>query len=249
MQQWFYNMTEQLQKITPSTDFIAGQMILIDKPLRWTSFDVVNKLRYKIRDYHQVKKVKVGHAGTLDPLATGLLIICTGRFTKKLESFQAQNKEYTGTIELGRETPSYDLETETSKTHDISSISEDQIHAAAQSLTGNQKQYPPVFSAKKIKGKRAYSYARKQEDVMMEPNDVFIESFEITGIDWPYIHFRVACSKGVYIRSLAHDFGKVLNNGACLTTLRRTRIGDFSVEDAFNIDELVNLLHEARNNV
>lgn len=249
MAQWFFDMTESLQKITLSTDFTAGQLVLIDKPLGWTSFDVVNKLRYTIKHFHNIKKVKVGHAGTLDPLATGLLIICTGRFTKKLDTFQAQDKEYTGAIELGRETPSYDLETETSKTHDISGISEEQIHAAAQSFTGKQQQYPPVFSAKKIKGKRAYSYARKQEDVDMEPNDVFIEAFEIIEIDWPYVHFRVACGKGVYIRSLAHDFGKALKNGACLTALRRTRIGEFSGDSAFNLDELVDHLYKIREDV
>lgn len=220
-------------------NFLEGEVLLIDKPLGWTSFDVVNKLRYRIKDYHQVKKVKVGHAGTLDPLATGLLIICTGRKTKSLESYQGQEKEYTGTFELGRETPSYDGETETSREYDISAITKEQLLKTAGTFVGVQQQVPPAYSAKRVKGKRAYEFARKEQEVEIKPVRVNIMEFELTRIEWPQVDFRVVCEKGVYIRSLAHDFGKYLNNGAVLTSLQRTRIGDFYVEEAYNLFDLV----------
>src|SRR5690554_522587 len=216
-------------------DYKEGQVILIDKPLEWTSFQVVNKLRWLIRKQFDIKKIKVGHAGTLDPLASGLLIICTGRFTKKIDTYQAQEKEYTGTITLGATTPSYDLETEVDQTFDISEITHEQILAATQQFTGKIQQQPPIFSALKKEGKKLYEFARKGEAVDIPSRTVTISEFEITKIDLPRVDFRVVCSKGTYIRSLAHDFGKALQNGAHLSSLRRTRIGDFSVDDAIDI--------------
>jgi len=226
--------------------FSDGEVLLIDKPLHWTSFDAVNKIRYKIRHAFRIHKIKVGHAGTLDPLASGLLIICTGKETKNIDQYQGQEKEYTGTFELGRETPSYDLETETSETHPIDQLSSTQIYSAAKSFIGKQEQMPPRFSAKKIDGKRAYTYARNQEEVVMKTREVEIKTFEITNIRMPFIDFKVVCSKGTYIRSLAHDFGKKLNNGACLIALRRTRIGNFSIDDAYLIDELFHAIEEQK---
>ncbi|WP_203294687.1 tRNA pseudouridine(55) synthase TruB [Luteirhabdus pelagi] len=219
-------------------DYKNGQVILIDKPLDWTSFQVVNKVRWLIKKKFDLKKIKVGHAGTLDPLATGLLILCTGKFTKKIETFQAQEKEYTGTITLGATTPSYDLETEIDEEFDISDISKADIHEATKQFLGEIKQKPPVFSAVKKDGKRLYEYARKGKEVEVPTRIVTISEFEITDIDGADVFFRVKCSKGTYIRSLAHDFGKALNNGAHLSALRRTKIGDFSVEDATTIEVL-----------
>ena len=218
-------------------DYKNGQVILIDKPLEWTSFQVVNKVRWLIRKQFQLKKIKVGHAGTLDPLATGLLILCTGKFTKKIETFQAQQKEYTGTITLGATTPSYDLETEIDHTFDISNISESQIEKTTQLFLGEIEQQPPVFSALKKDGKRLYEFARAGEKIEVPKRKVTISEFEITKIELPNIEFRVSCSKGTYIRSLAHDFGKALNNGAHLSSLKRTKIGDFSVSDAISITQ------------
>lgn len=217
-------------------DYQAGQLILIDKPLGWTSFQVVNKVRWLIRKQFNIKKIKVGHAGTLDPLASGLLILCVGKFTKQIETYQAQHKEYTGTITLGGTTPSYDLETELDQTFDISNISEAQIHEATQQFIGDIQQQPPVFSALKKEGKRLYEYARAGEAVEIPKRTIHISAFEITKIDVPNVAFRVACGKGTYIRSLAHDFGKALSNGAHLSALRRTKIGDFSVENAVSIE-------------
>jgi len=216
-------------------DYKEGQVILIDKPLEWTSFQVVNKLRWLIRKQFDIKKIKVGHAGTLDPLASGLLIICTGRFTKKIDTYQAQEKEYTGTITIGATTPSYDLETEVDQSFDISKITPEQILATTEQFTGEIQQQPPIFSALKKEGKKLYEFARKGEAVDIPFRTVTISEFEITKIDLPHIEFRVVCSKGTYIRSLAHDFGKALQNGAHLSSLRRTRIGNFSVDDAIDI--------------
>lgn len=218
-------------------DYKNGHVILIDKPLEWTSFQVVNKVRWLIKKEFNLKKIKVGHAGTLDPLATGLLILCTGKFTKKIETYQAQHKEYTGVITLGATTPSYDLETEIDETFDISAISEEKIRTATQQFVGDIQQQPPVFSALKKEGKRLYEFARAGEKVDIPTRSVHISTFEITNIDLPNASFRVACSKGTYIRSLAHDFGKALQNGAHLSALRRTKIGDFSVEKAVSIEE------------
>ena len=212
-----------------------GKVLLIDKPLNWTSFQVVNKIRWLIKQQFGIKKIKVGHAGTLDPLATGLLIICTGKLTKKIETYQAQVKEYTGTITLGTTTPSYDLESEVDQTFDISGITEEDILDNTKHFIGEIQQQPPIFSALKKDGKRLYEYAREGEKVEIPKRTITVSEFEITKIDVPNIEFRAVCSKGTYIRSLAHDFGKSLNNGAHLSALRRTKIGGFSVEDAVSV--------------
>ncbi|MCB0456385.1 MAG: tRNA pseudouridine(55) synthase TruB [Flavobacteriaceae bacterium] len=218
-------------------DYKEGQVVLIDKPLEWTSFQVVNKVRWLLRKQFQLKKLKVGHAGTLDPLATGLLILCTGKFTKKIEMYQAQEKEYTGTITLGATTPSYDLETEIDQTFDISAITEAMVLDATSKFLGEIEQQPPVFSALKKDGKRLYEFARAGETVEVPKRKITIFTFEITKINLPHVNFRIACSKGTYIRSIAHDFGKALNNGGYLSSLHRTKIGDFSVENAISIEE------------
>lgn len=220
-------------------DFKNGQILLIDKPLQWTSFQVVNKLRWAIKKKYNIKKIKVGHAGTLDPLATGLLIICTGKFTKKIDQFQAEKKEYIGTITLGSSTPSYDLETKIDHQYPIDHISETTIHETTNTFIGIQDQIPPLFSAIKKDGVRLYELARKGETTEIKSRKIKIESFEITKIKMPNIEFRVVCSKGTYIRSLANDFGKALNTGAHLSSLRRTKIGDFEVNNAVTTEEFL----------
>ncbi len=220
-----------------SEAYKEGQVILIDKPLEWTSFQVVNKVRWLIKKEFGIKKIKVGHAGTLDPLATGLLIICTGKFTKKIDTFQAQEKEYTGTFTLGATTPSFDLETEIDQAFDISELTSGKIKDATKQFTGEIQQQPPVFSALKKDGKRMYEFARSGEEIEIPFRTVTIPEFEITKVDLPKVDFRVVCSKGTYIRSLAHDFGKALGNGAHLSALRRTKIGKFSVENALGIKD------------
>lgn len=213
-------------------DFLEGQIILIDKPLTWSSFQAVNKLKYILkRKYDLPKKFKIGHAGTLDPLATGLLIICTGKFTKKITEIQAQAKEYTGTITVGATTPSYDLETEIDATFPIEHITEDLIKETTKQFLGEIDQKPPVFSAIKKDGKRLYEHARAGEEVEIASRKTTIYEFEITRIELPEIDFRIACSKGTYIRSIAFDFGIALNSGGHLTKLRRTKIGNYSVDD------------------
>jgi len=219
--------------------YTEGKVILIDKPLNWTSFQVVNKLRWAIRKQFEIKKIKVGHAGTLDPLATGLLIICTGKFTKKINEYQAKIKEYEGTFTLGATTPSYDLETEIDKTYPINHITEELIYKTTQQFVGEINQKPPLFSAIKKDGKRLYELARKGETTEIEARKITIHNFEITKINFPEINFRVVCSKGTYIRSLAYDFGTALNSGAHLSNLRRTKIGDFNVINAINPEEFV----------
>ena len=218
-----------------------GRVLLIDKPLNWTSFQVVNKIRWLIKQQFSIKKIKVGHAGTLDPLATGLLILCTGKFTKKIETYQAQVKEYTGTITLGATTPSYDLESEIDEKFDISGISEADILKNTQQFLGKIQQQPPIFSALKQNGKRLYEYAREGSKIEIPSRAVTITEFEITKIELPCIEFRIVCGKGTYIRSLAHDFGKSLNNGAHLSSLRRTKIGEFWVADAISVLEFENV--------
>jgi tRNA pseudouridine55 synthase len=213
-------------------DFKTGQILLIDKPLTWSSFQAVNKVRWVIRKAFDIKKIKVGHAGTLDPLATGLLVICTGKFTKRLSEFQGQIKEYTGEITLGATTPSYDLETEIDKTFPLEHITEEAIQEATEQFIGEIAQFPPVFSALKKDGKRLYEYARNNEEVEIKSRKIQIDEFEITKIDLPKVSFRVVCSKGTYIRSLAHDFGKALQSGGHLSKLRRTKIGEFNAENA-----------------
>ena len=225
-------------------DFQSGQILLIDKPLEWSSFQVVNKLRWHIRKTFNIKKIKVGHAGTLDPLATGLLVICTGKMTKKIDTFQAQTKEYTGTIKLGATTPSYDLETEIDETYPTDHLNESLINEATKEFIGSINQFPPIFSAVKKDGKRLYEFARAGKEVEIKPRTITISAFEITKIKSLEVSFRVVCSKGTYIRSLAHDFGKALNSGGHLTSLRRTKIGDFDVVNATTIDDFVRSLSE-----
>ncbi|RIV44095.1 tRNA pseudouridine(55) synthase TruB [Flagellimonas pelagia] len=213
-------------------DFLTGQIILIDKPLEWTSFQAVNALKWAIRKKFNLKKLKIGHAGTLDPLATGLLVICTGKFTKKIPELQGQIKEYTGTFTLGATTPSYDLETEVDQTFPTEHLMETSIRNIPNQFLGEIEQVPPVFSALKKDGKRLYELARKGEEVEVQARKIEILEFEITRIDLPEVDFRVVCSKGTYIRSLAHDFGKALDSGAYLSALRRTKIGDYNVNNA-----------------
>lgn len=218
-----------------SEDYLEGQILLIDKPLKWSSFQAVNKLKYILkRKYDLPKKFKIGHAGTLDPLATGLLIICTGKFTKRITEIQAQAKEYTGTFVVGATTPSYDLETEVDATFSTENITSELIQETTQQFLGEIDQKPPVFSAIKKDGKRLYEHARAGEEVEIAFRKTTIHEFEITRIDLPEIDFRVICSKGTYIRSLAFDFGKALNSGAYLSVLRRTKIGDYSVENGIS---------------
>lgn len=204
----------------------AGRVLLINKPLRWTSFDVVNKLR------RTLKTKKIGHAGTLDPLATGLLIICVGKMTKRIEEFMGQEKEYTGKFVIGQTTPSFDLETPVSEQKDISTVSSEMIHAATIPFIGKVEQIPPVHSAIKIGGKRAYEFARQGKEIELKPREVEIKEFEITSINLPEVSFRIVCSKGTYIRSIARDFGNHLHVGAYLSELCRTRIGDFTLQAA-----------------
>lgn len=213
-------------------DFLAGQTLLVDKPLEWSSFQVVNKLRWLIRKQFNLKKIKVGHAGTLDPLASGLLLICTGKATKTINELQGQIKEYTGVITLGATTPSYDLETEIDQTFPTEHLTEALIQKTTAQFTGVISQLPPVFSALKKDGKRLYEYARAGTAVTIQAREIEIYEFEITQISNLEVSFRVVCSKGTYIRSLAHDFGKALNSGAHLSALRRTKIGNYDVTNA-----------------
>lgn len=223
-------------------DFKNGQVLLIDKPLNWTSFQVVNKLRWHIRKTFNIKKIKVGHAGTLDPLATGLLVICTGKMTKKINAFQAQIKEYTGTITLGSTTPSFDLETEVDRTFSTKHITEQLVDETAKQFIGDIEQYPPVFSAIKKDGKRLYEFAREGKSVDIKPRTIHVSEFEITRFENNEVDFRVVCSKGTYIRSLANDFGKALQSGGHLSVLRRTKIGDFHVDNALSIENFTESL-------
>lgn len=214
-------------------DFLNGQILLIDKPYEWSSFQALNAVKWAIRKKFDLnKKFKIGHAGTLDPLATGLLIICTGKFTKKIPELQGQVKEYTGTITLGATTPSYDLETEVDKTFKTEHVTEKLIEETIEKFKGEVEQIPPIFSALKKDGKRLYEFARKGQDVAIKPRKVVIEEFEITRFSLPELDFRVVCSKGTYIRSLAHDFGKALQSGGYLSQLRRTKIGSYDVSKA-----------------
>ncbi|QXP71386.1 tRNA pseudouridine(55) synthase TruB [Polaribacter sp. R2A056_3_33] len=225
--------------IKTAEEYKNGQVLLIDKPLNWTSFQVVNKLRWEIRQRFNIKKIKVGHAGTLDPLATGLLIICTGKQTKEIHVYQGQEKEYTGTFTVGATTPSYDLETEVDKTYPTDHITEELLYEATKQFIGDIQQRPPIFSAIKKDGKRLYELARKGETTEINARTVSITEFEITKIDLPEVEFRVVCSKGTYIRSLAYDFGLALNSGAHLSALRRTKIGDFAVENGVSVEQFI----------
>ncbi len=212
--------------------YLDGKVLLINKPLHWTSFDVVRKLRSLL----QIKKI--GHAGTLDPLATGLLIVCTGKFTKKINEYMAQEKEYTGSITLGAVTPTYDLESEPEQQKDHSFVTEEMIRSATEKFIGETDQYPPMFSAIKKDGVALYELARRGEQVELKARKIFIRSFEITSIELPVVHFKVICSTGTYIRSLANDFGAALGCGAYLSSLCRTRIGEFKIDEGITIEEL-----------
>ena len=218
-------------------DFKNGQVLLINKPLNWTSFQVVNKIRWLIKNKFGIKKIKVGHAGTLDPLATGLLIICTGKMTKKISSFQNQTKKYTGTFLIGSTTPSFDLETKPDNTFPVDHINKDLIINATKSFIGKTKQKPPIYSAIKKNGKRLYESARIGENIEINDRDIEILNFNISRINMPHIDFEVECSKGTYIRALANDFGKKLNSGATLYKLNRTKIGEYSVNKSISIEE------------
>lgn len=213
-----------------------GQLLLIDKPLEWTSFDVVNKIRYSIKRAYGFKKIKVGHAGTLDPLATGLLLIAVGRKTKTINDLMGLPKTYTGTFKLGETTPSYDAETEVNQTFPWNHINEELISKSKESFLGEQDQIPPIFSAIKKDGKKAYESAREGTIIEMQPRKITIMDFQVWSKSPQELDFSVSCSKGTYIRSLAHDFGQALNSGAYLTALRRTAIGDFKIEDALSLD-------------
>ncbi len=218
-------------------NFPEGEMLLIDKPLNWTSFDVVNFLRSFIRKMYNIKKLKVGHAGTLDPLATGLLIICTGKMTKRIDEYQGMDKTYIGSMKMGYTTPSYDAETATNNEFDISHLTEEQLISATGLFKGEIDQVPPIYSAVKVAGKRAFKHARKNEDVQLKSRKVTIRAFDLHHIDMPDVDFIIQCSKGTYIRSLVHDFGKAVDNGAYMTSLRRTEIGNYKVSDAYTLEE------------
>jgi len=225
-------------------NFPEGEVLYIDKPYKWTSFDVVGKIRLMLRQILGIKKIKVGHAGTLDPLATGLLIVCTGKFTKRIEEFQNLAKVYSGSMQLGATTPSFDLETAIDRTSDISHITNEDIMNTARKFIGEQLQVPPMFSAVKINGKRAYEMARNKEECVIEPKKITISRFEITNIKLPVIDFIVECSKGTYIRSLVRDVGETLQCGAHLTSLRREAIGNITVKDALSIEQFECLISQ-----
>ena len=228
-----------------ATQFQEGHMLLIDKPKTWTSFDVVNKLRWQIKNKLQVKKIKVGHAGTFDPLATGLLVLCTGKFTKKIEGLTADHKTYTGTILLGKTSPSYDLETEYDAEFPTEHITEQFLDEVRQSFLGKQLQTPPIFSAKHVDGKRAYEFAREGKTVELKQNEIEIFDFTVVTSELPKLHFSIKCSKGTYIRSIASDLGKQLNSGGTLIELRRTASGDFDIKEALTIEEAIQLIEKS----
>lgn len=225
------------KSLTPNPDFETGEVLLINKDIDWTSFDVVNTLKVFLRYEFGLRKIKIGHAGTLDPRATGLVIVCTGKKTKSIDSYQAQEKEYTGTFTLGVTTPSWDSETEPDQHFPVEHITSQLIHQATLQFTGVIMQTPPVYSALMVDGRRAYTFARNNEEVKMKERQVEVFEFEITNIEMPLVFFRVRCSKGTYIRSLAHDFGKAVGSGAFLSSLCRTSIGEFKLDDALTISE------------
>ncbi len=215
----------------------AGKVFLIDKPLGWTSFDVVNKIRYHFRFQFGLKKLKVGHAGTLDPMASGLLIVCVGKKTKSIDDFMGLDKTYTGCMRLGATTASYDAETPEENHRPTQFLKTDDLETCRQQFLGQQMQVPPLFSAVKVKGKKAYELARKGRDLTLDARPVTIKKFVLTAVDLPDLHFEVHCSKGTYLRSLAHDFGQCLGSGAYLSALKRTAIGDFQLKDAWKLED------------
>jgi tRNA pseudouridine55 synthase len=225
-------------------DFETGEIILVNKPYRWTSFDVIGALRSFFKKELAMPKIKIGHAGTLDPLATGLMILCTGRATKRIEEFMGLEKEYTGTFVIGATTASFDLEKPVDHVFPTEHITEGMINDALNSLTGDLMQLPPVFSAIKVNGKRAYKSARKGTELELQPRSVNVREFEITRLKLPEVDFRIACSKGTYIRAIARDFGQALGSGAYLSALRRTRIGTHALSDAYEIEQFKELLRK-----
>lgn len=225
-------------------DFIAGEVVYFNKPLKWTSFDLVNKFRYKLSRKLGVKKIKVGHAGTLDPLATGVMIICTGRATKRIDEFQYQTKEYVATLKLGATTPSFDLEKDIDATFPTEHITREEVETVLQSFVGTIQQVPPVFSACKVEGKRAYEMARNGEDVQLKAKTLVIDEMELLECELPVIKIRVVCSKGTYIRALARDIGEALHSGAHLIALERTRIGDITLDQCMQPEDIDNFLEE-----
>lgn len=230
------------EKLISTYDFLAGATLLVDKPKDWTSFDVVNKIRYVLRKRLGVKKIKVGHAGTLDPMATGLLVICTGKATKTLNDLQGLSKVYTGTILLGGSTPSFDAETEVDEHFPIDHITPELLQQASRQFLGDIEQIPPIFSAIKVDGQPLYKKARRGEQVNVQARKIHIHELSLTRIAVPEVDFYVHCSKGTYIRSLAHDLGKAVGSGGHLIALRRTKVGDFSIEQAWILEELIQLL-------
>lgn len=225
-------------------DFIAGEVVYFNKPLKWTSFDLVNKFRYKLSRKLGVKKIKVGHAGTLDPLATGVMIICTGRATKRIDEFQYQTKEYVATLKLGATTPSFDLEKDIDATFPTEHITREEVETVLQSFVGTIQQVPPVFSACKVEGKRAYEMARNGEEVQLKAKTLVIDEMELLECELPVIKIRVVCSKGTYIRALARDIGEALHSGAHLIALERTRIGDITLDQCMQPEDIDNFLEE-----
>ena len=222
--------------------FINGKLLLINKPINWTSFQVVNKIRWLIKSNYAIKKIRVGHAGTLDPLAQGLLIVCTGKLTKKIVEYQDKKKSYSGTFFIGATTPSFDLETEIDSTYSIKNIDEKNLIQTSKKFLGKSKQSPPIFSAIKLKGKKLYDYARKGENVKLEKREINIYKFELTNIDLPLVDFEIECSKGTYIRSIANDFGKELKSGAYLQNLVRTSIGNYKLKNALSINDFEKMI-------
>ncbi len=235
-----------MQDNSKTYDFAEGEILLVDKPFGWSSFAVVNKLRYPLRKLYNKKKFKVGHAGTLDPLATGLLVICTGKMTKAITQFIQDTKTYTGVIQLGATTPSYDLETEIDQTFETHHISQELVNEIKEQFLGEIDQKPPIFSAKQIDGKRAYEYARAGQELEMKSVKVTIHQIDLILKENNELHFEITCSKGTYIRSLAHDIGKALQSGGHLTVLRRTQSGDFDINKAKTIDEWIKVIESFR---
>lgn len=228
-----------------SEEFKEGATLIVDKPLEWTSFDVVNKLRWNLKQKLKVKKIKVGHAGTLDPLATGVLVICTGKNTKLIETLQAGEKTYTGKILLGKTTPSYDLETEFDQDFPTDHIDAALLEKARLSFIGDQDQVPPIFSAKQVDGQRAYDLARAGKEVVLKANKIHISAFEIDASKFPEVSFEIKCTKGTYIRSIAYDFGRAVNSGGTLIELRRTQSGDQAIADAKSVDAWIEIIKNA----
>jgi len=224
--------------------FLEGELLLINKPIGWTSFQIVNKIRWLIKSQYDLKKIKVGHAGTLDPLAEGLLILCTGKWTKKIDEFQGQDKLYSGIFYLGATTPSFDLETEINSRQSIEHIDENILLESTNKFIGDQFQIPPIYSAIKQNGKKLYEYARKGETIELKKRKINISEFKITKIELPKVYFKVKCGKGTYIRSLANDYGLELKSGAYLYKLKREGIGDFNIKDAISIDEFAKIINK-----